>query len=393
MANLGVGTVNVYAAYLNSGGNTSQLATEFPTIEFQKVRLIGLTVKSLGGSVSQFVSELSSLGMKITTSSAEYAMVDGFVPVNELPTIAELPQTMSGQIQYDPIAYASTPEYQGIAYNEAETSLFADVARSQFNVDGTGVTVGILSTSVNQFNGGLAASYKTGDLNPNDPVKIIQDDPNAPTDEGRAMAENIHDIAPGANLQFATAFINELSFEKNIEALQQNGSQIIVDDVGYADEPFFQDGFVSQGVNTVVAAGATYFSAAGNEGPDSGYLSNFRATQSSITGIGSGTFMNFDPSGGTNILLPVTTGIANALITFQYDQPYQFQEPAGSPGVVTSNVNIYVINASTGAVVVGTAQNQNNVAAQQPWQFIEIPAAGNYEIAVQVVVRDQPGAH
>ena len=182
-----------------------------------------------------------------------------------------MPQTQSGTAQYTPLAYQ---EYQGIAYNEAETSLFADVARTQFNVDGTGVTMGVLSTSVNQYNGGLAASYATGDLNPNNPVNVLQDDPNAPTDEGRAMLENIHDIAPGANLQFATAFINELSFGQNIQALASAGSQIIVDDVGYADEPFFQPGLVSQGVDAVVAKGVTYFSAAGNEGPDSGYLSH-----------------------------------------------------------------------------------------------------------------------
>ena len=88
--------------------------------------------------------------------------------------------------------------------------MFADVARTEFGVDGTGETIGVLSTSVNQFNGGLAASYATGDLNPANPVNVIQDDPGEPTDEGRAMLENIHDIAPGANLQFATALISEV---------------------------------------------------------------------------------------------------------------------------------------------------------------------------------------
>ena len=61
---------------------------------------------------------------------------------------------------------STRPSYQGDAYNEAETSMFADVARTQFNVDGTGVTVGVLSDSVSQFSGGLADSYETGDLTP-----------------------------------------------------------------------------------------------------------------------------------------------------------------------------------------------------------------------------------
>ncbi len=389
MANLGAGTVDIYAAYLKNGGNTSQLAAEFPSVEFEN-GLVGLNVKSLGGDFSQFVTQLTNVGMQITTTSAPYAMVDGYVPVNELPSIAKLSQTMSGELAYRPQLGAS-PVFQGAAYNEAETSMFADVARTEFGVDGTGITIGALSDSVNQFQGGLSESYGTGDLNPNDPVNVIQDNPNDATDEGRAMLENIHDIAPGANLQFATATINEVQFGANIEALQKAGSQIIVDDVTYADEPMFQDGIVAQAVNTVTAQGVTYFSDAENEGPDSGYLSNFRASSGTVTGIGAGTFMNFNPSGASNLLLPITTGINNAEITFQFDQPYQFQEPAGSSGVVSSNVNIYVIDAATGAVVVGAAQNQNNVATQQPWQFITIPTAGSYEIAVQVVSGPNPG--
>jgi hypothetical protein len=386
MANLGVGLVNIYKAFVQSGGNAAQVEAQYPDVFFQN-GMVGVELKTNSANFNDFVTQLQDLGMQVVTSSSYYGMVDGYVPISSLPTIAEMPLTESGTVQYSPLSYQ---EYQGIAYNEAETSLFADVARSQFNVDGTGVTMGVLSTSVNQYNGGLPASYKTGDLNPNNPVKVIQDDPNAPTDEGRAMLENIHDIAPGANLQFATAFINELSFGANIQALAGAGSQIIVDDVGYADEPMFQSGIVSQAVDAVVAKGVSYFSAAGNEGPDSGWLSPFLPASGNIGGIGSGTFMNWNPSGAPNLLLPVTTGIANALITFQYDQPFQFQEPAGSPGVVTSNVNIYVLD-SQGNVVVGPTANQNNVAAQQPWQFIEIPKAGQYYVAVQVVSGANPG--
>jgi hypothetical protein len=389
MANLGATTVDVYKTWLDSGGNSSALASEFPALEFQN-GMVGLSVKSLGGDFNQFVSELTNAGLSIVDTSATYGIVDGYAPINELPTIAELPQTQSGQIAYTPVAYASS-EYQGTAYNEAETAMFADAARTQFGVDGTGETIGVLSTSVNQYQGGLSESYGTGDLNPNNPVLVLQDNPAEPTDEGRAMLENIHDIAPGANLQFATGFVSQVSMASNIEALQKAGSNIIVDDVGYFMDPMFQDGIIAQAINTVTSEGVSYFSSAGNEGPDSGYLSTFRQAAGTITGIGTGTFMNFNPNGGTNLEMPVTTTAANAEITFEYDQPYQFEEPAGSPGKVTSNVNIYVINAATGAVVVGAAQNQNNVAAQQPLQLITIPAAGSYYIAVQVISGANPG--
>ncbi|MFI5457180.1 MAG: Ig-like domain-containing protein [Isosphaerales bacterium] len=391
MANLGVGVVGVYQAYVQSGGNTSQLAAEFPTIEFQN-GLVGVSVKSLGGDFNQFVTQLTDVGMQIQSTSTTDALVDGWAPINELPTIASLNQTMSGVALYYPV---TSSEYQGVAYNEAETSLFADVARTQYNVDGTGVTVGVLSDSVSQYAGGLADSYKTGDLSSTNPVKVLQDGPAGSTDEGRAMLENIHDIAPGANLQFATAAISEVSFGQNIQALQAAGSQLIVDDIKYADEPMFQDGVVAQGVNAVVKAGATYFSAAGNEGPDSGYLSTFRPMTDNIPGIGSGTFMNFAPT-GTNDKLQITVNNPNfmamtkALVTFEYDQPYQFQEPAGSPGVVSSNVNIYILDGN-GNVVVGPGMNQNNVAMQQPWQFVGIPSNGTYYVVIQVVSGPNPG--
>ena len=72
------------------------------------------------------------------------------------------------------------------------------------------------------------------------------------------MLENIHDIAPGANLQFATGVPNELNFQQNIEALAKKGSKNIVHDLGYPDEPMFQDGLVAQGVDDVTLHGATY---------------------------------------------------------------------------------------------------------------------------------------
>src|SRR5262245_42170403 len=137
MANLGVGLVNVYAAYVNNGSSTDGLQARFPQDEFQN-GMVGLELKSLGGDFSQYLSQLTEVGMNITTSSSYYALVDGYAPINELPTIAQLAQTQSGSVNMKPIVRA---QYQGAAYNEAETSMFADVARSQLNVDGTGVTV------------------------------------------------------------------------------------------------------------------------------------------------------------------------------------------------------------------------------------------------------------
>src|SRR5262249_34331104 len=85
-------------------------------------------------------------------------------------------------------------------------------------------------------------------------------------DEGRAMLQIIHDIAPGAGLAFYTAEYNETDFANGIDKLAKSGhANVIVDDVGYFDEPFFQDGMIAQAINTAFAQGVAYFSAAGND--------------------------------------------------------------------------------------------------------------------------------
>ena len=98
MANLGVGSSAIYQSYVESGGNTSQLAARIPLIEFQN-GMVGMQVKSLGGDF-QPVRQHSSPGRWACRSRRRaryYGLVDGWAPVNELPTIAEMPQTMAGR--------------------------------------------------------------------------------------------------------------------------------------------------------------------------------------------------------------------------------------------------------------------------------------------------------
>ena len=86
------------------------------------------------------------------------------------------------------------------------------------------------------------------------------------------MLQIVHDVAPGASLAFYTAENSEADFANGIGQLAASvesggaGAKVIVDDVGYFDEPFYQDGVVAQAIDAVVAQGVAYFSAAGNDG-------------------------------------------------------------------------------------------------------------------------------
>jgi Subtilase family len=142
----------------------------------------------------------------------------------------------------------------------------ADLARSRFGATGAGVKVGVLSDSYN-CQRGAQEDISSGDL-PADGVNVIQegDCADGGTDEGRAMLQIVHDLAPNSELYFATAFLGKKSFADNIRALRKEGCDVIVDDVSYFNESPFQDDLISKAVRDVVNDKAVYFSSAGNSG-------------------------------------------------------------------------------------------------------------------------------
>jgi hypothetical protein len=129
--------------------------------------------------------------------------------------------------------------HAGAVTTQADSAQHADTARATFGVDGTGIKVGILSDSFNRTNP-VTASYPGGDnmasnIAGNDlpaSTTILDEGPAAgATDEGRGMAQLVHDLAPGASIAFASAFNSFAGFASNIVALKNAGANVIVDDV------------------------------------------------------------------------------------------------------------------------------------------------------------------
>ena len=156
----------------------------------------------------------------------------------------------------------------GIRTSEGDVTHRANVARETFGVNGAGVKIGVLSDGVRS----LGASQSFGDLGP---VTVLAGQ-TGNGDEGTAMLEIVHDLAPAAELYFATAGPSLSAFAQNIRNLAALGCHIIVDDVRYFVESPFQDGqtgtsqtnggIVAQAVKDVSNAGVLYFSSAGNSG-------------------------------------------------------------------------------------------------------------------------------
>ncbi len=340
---------------------------------------------------------LTKAGAQIVHVSDNYRTITAYISPTKLSGIADLEFVQSMEEVLTPYtskdighennakdALPRPPEQAGCpgaVTTEGDGHLHADDARSQFGVDGSGVTVGVLSDSFARVTSpkSQADDVASGDLpgagNPcghTTPVNNIAEYTGAgATDEGRGMAQIVHDLAPGANLAFATAFNGSLSFADNIRALRTAGAQVIVDDVGYSSSPFFQDGPISNAVKDVTDAGALYFAAAGNSNKTdssgniiSSYEANaYRPTtcptlyyNGSPANIGSSCH-DFNPGAGVDNAMGLSFGASGQMkLTFQWAEPWY--------GVQT-DFDIYVVDSAGNILARGY---NNNLSLQKPYE-------------------------
>ena len=232
-----------------------------------------VTVDVKGEVTPEVLERIDALGGAVVNSVPQYDAIRAELPLAAVEGLAELDSVHS--IHPAELAYTKgrTQRLEAIAdtaegdpaitrrvnASEGDLAHLADQARRRYRVDGSGIGIGVLSDGIDS----LAERQASGDL----PAAIrVLPDQEGEGDEGTAMLEIVHDLAPGARLFFATAFGGQAQFAANIEALCDAGADVIVDDVAYYVEPVFQDGIVAQGVNAAVGKGCFFFSAAGNNG-------------------------------------------------------------------------------------------------------------------------------
>ncbi len=239
----------------------------------------------------------------------------------------------------------------------------ATLARTDYGVTGAGVKVGILSDSFD-LHGGYAADVADGDLPAG--VQVLQEGPAGGNDEGRAMADLIHKIAPGAQLLFHTATGGEADFASGIAALAAAGCNVIVDDVAYLDEPFYQDGgILQQAVEQVVGEGVSYFTSASNEGRNF-YEAGFDPMRVALPSLpGTWNVANFGGPGAPLPYLDLTIpNDGEAAIDLQWDQPFA-SIGAGHGAANSLAMALY----TSGGVLVGTAGDLT--LGQNPEQLLQ----------------------
>ncbi len=295
------------------------------------------------GSVSAMKSQLSGLGMTILGETDR--QVTGLLPISAIDNMAALSSVGYARPAYRPITAAGPTDSEG------DQALKSNLGRAKYDVDGTGITVGVISDSFNALvdpanpnTTGAAVDYQTCVVAGTDcelsPVSVLQDDPTG-TDEGRAMLQIVHDVAPGATLAFATAGFSEIDAADATRRLQDAGADVIVDDINFTASPFFQDGLWARAVNEVADDGVVYVSAAGNFGTSSWEGEFVGSGQSGELG---GPLHDFNPGSGVDAFIEINAPVGEDInIVLQWDQPFGSLSADGISSA--SDVDLYLYGA------------------------------------------------
>jgi subtilisin family serine protease len=316
---------------LNIQAVTDLVSSLAPTPEGALQSSVSVDIK---GNVSQsLLDAIAAAGGTVSYSSTRWGVVRAKLPLEALEAVADNSDVRHIRAASRANTNIGSLTSQGYITHRANNAV-------ALGVTGAGVTVGVLSDSATPAT--VAALISTGDL-PVGTTSLPGQDGAPGSDEGTAMMEIVHDMAPGAKLIFATAFNGEASFADNILALQAAGAKVIVDDVTYFDEGAFQDGPVAQAVNQVTANGAIYFSSSANSG----------SLTFGTSGTWEGDFVSGGPAGGplTGAGTVHSFGVQNfdtltvgtQIISLKWSDPL-----AGS----ANDYDLYILD-STGANVIG----------------------------------------
>jgi len=245
---------------------------------------------------------------KVNYFSAEYRMADLWLNTTQITALSTEPDVLNIMEVTPAVFMAGSFLTEGYLDNNHAVKSYLNAG----NLAGDGLKIGIISDGTDS----VATAISTGDV----PADVVIVNNRYGGDEGTAMLEIVHDMAPNAKLFFSDYGNSMLGFNASIKALVDAGCDIIVDDIVYFAEPFFEDGVISKFIESYVTPkGILYLSSAGN------YADNhFQGNYTSTYNDNSGNYeQDYNPSSAgvqhMPILIPALSKIS---IVLQWSDPY-----------------------------------------------------------------------
>ncbi|MDA0733403.1 MAG: S8 family serine peptidase [Chloroflexi bacterium] len=307
-----------------------------------RLRLEFHSANAVGDSEKE---DLEKLGASIEKSSGDILWTQGappglgviaaWVPYQQVDAAARLPWVVA----ITPVE-ENTPD-AGSSLSEGVDLHNAAILHG-LGIDGAGVTVGVISDGVTN----IVAAQNSGDLP--QAVNVL----NAGIgDEGTAMLEIVHDMAPGADLIFYATGGGIVNHLEARNALMLAGADVIVEDIPFDLEPVFQQGTVAQNGDALAAAGISVHSSAGDTGNT--HAARVLAlpvplAEADVTGFTNcdANFLNansrvvdIDPGPGTSFDVTLD---GNAFFTLQWSEPRAIFPTAGAGGF--TDLDLYLMN-------------------------------------------------
>jgi hypothetical protein len=369
------------------------------------------------------LAALEDAGAAVEVADAPARRVQARVPPGRLRAVASLGF----------VTFVRLPDYArpaaGAVRTEGDAIHLSDVARAEFGVDGAGVRVGVISDGIRgvfdtncTMCGALAGgALATGDL----PASVgtrtaggtlvtvtggmsaqsfqaggdLEDrrPPSQPCAfegagaEGTALAEIVHDVAPGARLAFANAGTS-LEFNAAVNALSA-ANDVVVDDLSFFGEP--ADGRSLVSTNTAAALNLpanrirTYVTSAGNAA-DNHYFGPF--VDSGVEGrrgfgiATRGRLHRFERTGDTSDVLGRGAQPYNLIALPKGGEVIvvvTWDDPRGRSG---NNYDVFLVRESSEGVVARSVDAQRG--GQDPIEVIDYVNrgdAGLFRLLVQNV--------
>lgn len=345
-----------------------------------RIELLFHAAGTIGGAEEK---ALESLGAEIVTKLESPGMIQAWVPYDKVDEAASLPWVVAVTPPGYGHADVGSVESEGVQLHRA------DDAQNQ-SVDGTGVNVGAISDGVSN----LAAAQASGDL------------PNTVTvldagfgDEGTAMLEIIHDMAPGAALVFHATGATVLTHVNALNTLVVNGVNVITEDWAFDDQPAFQQGIAATTAEQIATNGVAVHSSAGNQalrhaarvpavgtgqGPD-GNTGPF--TDCGGTSPTNAVDLNPDPN-VVDTTFDVRLGATNSF-TLQWSEPRNIFPTVGAGGF--TNLDLYIMDAA-GTTCLGRSTSVQGNGAGDTIEQVAVNAAVGTQAKIVVNYAGNQGA-
>ncbi|PKL59690.1 MAG: hypothetical protein CVV33_06535, partial [Methanomicrobiales archaeon HGW-Methanomicrobiales-4] len=229
-----------------------------------------------------------------------YGRIAGWLCVKNLSVLTREPGVISVMSQIPPITSR--------IITEGDALLHSDDLRNGTNLTGKGIKIGIISDGVSSLEDVIAEGELPAD------VHVLRN--NIGGDEGTAMLQIVHDIAPESELFFHDRGSSQIEFVQAMDTLISAGCRIICDDITYV-EPFFEDGYIARNIrDRVLSYGILYVTSAGNFAQE-----HYQAPFNGYTDKGY-AWHDFQGTGGSKDLKFIAPPHTAGHIILQWDDPF-----------------------------------------------------------------------